>query len=134
VVPRAIFTDPEFAHVGLGEQRARALHRAIHVQRWPFHQNDRALAENDTKGHIKIVTLPGGTIIGGTIVGRGAGDQIAVWALAVERALTVHDLAGWILPYPSRAEAGKQALTAVLEGGLTRPAPSRIISLLRRRG
>lgn len=134
VVPRVMFTDPEFAHVGLGEQRARALHRVVHVLRWPFHQNDRAQAENDTKGHIKIVALPDGTIVGTTIVGFGAADQIAVWALAVERGLSVSDLSGWILPYPSRAEAGKQALTAVPEGGLTRPAPGRIISLLRRRG
>jgi pyruvate/2-oxoglutarate dehydrogenase complex dihydrolipoamide dehydrogenase (E3) component len=133
VVPRTIFTDPEFAHVGLGEVQARALYRTIRVQRWPFHQNDRAQAERDTTGHVKIVALQDGTIIGATIVGRGAADQIAALALAVEKGLGVHDLSGWTLPYPSRAQAGKLALTA-LEGGLTRPGPNRIISLLRRRG
>lgn len=133
VVPRTIFTDPEFAHVGLGEERARALYRTIRVQRWPFHQNDRAQAERDTTGHVKIVAMQDGTIIGATIVGRGAADQIGALALAVERGLGVRDLAGWILPYPNRAEAGKLALTA-LEGGLTRQGPPRIISLLRRRG
>jgi pyruvate/2-oxoglutarate dehydrogenase complex dihydrolipoamide dehydrogenase (E3) component len=134
VVPRVIFTDPEFAHVGLGEEQARARHRSIHVLRWPFHENDRARAERDVSGHVKLVTLADGRVIGATIVGRGACDQIGSFSLAIERRLGVHDLAGWILPYPSRAEAGKQALTGANEGGLTRPAPSRIISLLRRRG
>jgi pyruvate/2-oxoglutarate dehydrogenase complex dihydrolipoamide dehydrogenase (E3) component len=134
VVPRVIFTDPEFAHVGLGEARARARHHAIRVLRWPFHENDRARAEGDAAGHVKLVTLADGTIVGATIVGRGASDQIGSLALAVERQLGMQELAGWILPYPSRAEAGKQALTAAIEGGLTRPAPRRIISLLRRRG
>ncbi len=133
-VPRLIFTDPEFAHVGLGEERARALYRTIRIQRSPFHQNQRAQIERDTAGHVKIVTLQDGTIIGATIVGRGAVDQIASWALAVERGLRMQDLAGWVLPHPSRTEAGKQALTGIPAGGLTRVAPSRIINLLRRRG
>lgn len=134
VAPRVIFTDPEFAQVGLGEERARALYRTISIRRWPFQENHRAQAERDTTGHIKIVTLRDGTIIGTTIVGKGAADQIGSFALAVERGLGVLDLAGWILPYPNRGEAGKQALTGAMEAGLTRPAPNRIISLLRRRG
>jgi pyruvate/2-oxoglutarate dehydrogenase complex dihydrolipoamide dehydrogenase (E3) component len=133
-VPRVIFTDPEFAHVGLQEEQARTRHGSIRVQRWPFDQNDRAQAERDTEGHVKLVTLKDGRIIGATILGRGAGELIASFALAIEKGLSAADLASWVLPYPSRMEAGKQALTAPGDAGLTRKKPGRIISLLWRRG
>ena len=133
-VARAIFTDPEYAQVGLVEERARALHRSIRVYRWPFHLNDGALAEREVDGHIKVVTAPDGTILGATIVGGDAAEQISAWAMAAECGLRTQDLAGWVPPYSSRAEAGKRALTAALDKGLTHPAPNRIITLLRRRG
>lgn len=134
LVPRVILTDPGYAHVGLDEPRARALDRAIRVMRWPFQENDRARAEGDTAGHVKIVAVSDGTIVGATIVGRGAAEQIGTWALAIERGLRVPDLAGWVLPYSTRAEAGKCALTGFRGPGLTQNWLRRIISLLRRRG
>ncbi len=134
VIPRVIFTDPGYAHVGLDVQRGKALYRTIRILRWPFYENDRAQAEGDTAGHVKIVAMSDGTIIGATIVGRGAADHIGTWALAVERRLRVPDLAGWVLPYPTRAEAGKYALTGFRGSGLTRNWLRRIMSLLRRRG
>ena len=63
----------------------QALLSTIRILRWPFYENDRARAEGDTAGHVKIVAIADGTIIGATIVGRGAADQIGTWALAVER-------------------------------------------------
>ena len=50
------FTDPELAHVGLTEAQARERHKTIRVLRWPYHENDRAQAERETRGHIKVVT------------------------------------------------------------------------------
>ena len=55
-IPRVTFTDPELAHVGLTEAQARERHSAIRVLRWPYHENDRAQAERETHGHIKVIT------------------------------------------------------------------------------
>ena len=68
-IPRVTFTDPELAHVGLTDAQARERHGAIRVLRWPYHENDRAQAERETRGHIKVVTNTKGRILGATIVG-----------------------------------------------------------------
>ena len=59
-VPWVTFTDPELAHVGLTEAQARERHKTIRVLRWPYHENDRAQAERETHGHIKIITKKNG--------------------------------------------------------------------------
>ena len=88
LVPRVTFTDPELAHVGLTEAEARGGARvgtrvAFRVLRWPYHENDRAQAERDTRGHIKVITSRGGRVLGATIVGPAAGELITTWTLAV---------------------------------------------------
>lgn len=134
IVPRVLFTDPEFAHVGLSEEEARRRHRAIRVLRWPFCENDRARIEHDKAGHIKIVASGEGVVVGVTLVGRGVGEQIGTFALAVERRLGLHDLTNWVLPHASRAEIGRQALTGLEASGLTPARSGSIMQLLRRRG
>src|SRR5215472_16052449 len=104
LVPRVTFTDPEIAHVGLTEARARARGLTIRLLRWPYHENDRAQAERETVGHIKVVTDGRGKILGATIVGAGAGELITTWTLAVSRGLPIRALAGIIVPYPTLAE------------------------------
>ena len=81
-MPRATYTDPELAHVGLSEAEARRRHGRIHVLRWPFAENDRAQAERRTEGLIKIVTDRKGRILGASILGAGAGEMINMWSLA----------------------------------------------------
>ncbi len=56
LVPRVTFTDPELAQVGLTEADARKRRLAMRVLRWPYHENDRAQAERETAGHIKVIT------------------------------------------------------------------------------
>jgi pyruvate/2-oxoglutarate dehydrogenase complex dihydrolipoamide dehydrogenase (E3) component len=53
-VPRVTFTDPELAHVGLTEAQASERDKTIRILRWPYHENDRAQAERETHGHIKV--------------------------------------------------------------------------------
>ena len=77
-VPRVTFTDPELAHVGLSDEQAREKHGDIRVLRWGYQDNDRAQADGATRGHIKVITDPKGLILGATIVGAAAGEQIAV--------------------------------------------------------
>lgn len=109
-VPWVTYTDPELAHVGLTETAARErFGSAVTALRWPFAENDRARTERDTEGLIKVVLGRGGRIVGASIVGAGAGDQLALWCLAVSKKMTIGAVAGLILPYPTRAEAGKRA-------------------------
>ena len=109
-VPWVTYTDPELAHVGLTEAMARErFGAAVAALRWPFAENDRARTERDTEGLIKVVLGRRGRILGASIVGAGAGDQLAIWCLAVSRRMKIGAVAGLILPYPTRAEVGKRA-------------------------
>jgi pyruvate/2-oxoglutarate dehydrogenase complex dihydrolipoamide dehydrogenase (E3) component len=133
-VPRVTFTDPELAHVGLTEAQARGRGVDFRVLRWPYHENDRAQAERDTRGHIKIITSRHGRILGASIVGAAAGELITTWTLAIGRGLNVRALAGIIVPYPTLAEVGKRAAMTYFTLGLTSGFVQRIIAWLRRFG
>lgn len=134
LIPRVTFTDPELAHAGLTEAQARARHGAVRVARWPYRENDRAQAERETHGHIKVVMSARGRILGATIVGTDAGELISTWALAVERRMNIRAMTGVVVPYPTRAEIGKRAAIDVFARGLTSPLVRRIIGWLRRLG
>jgi pyruvate/2-oxoglutarate dehydrogenase complex dihydrolipoamide dehydrogenase (E3) component len=134
VIPRVTFTDPELAHVGLTEQEGRKAHKVIRVLRWPYSENDRAQAERDTRGHIKVVTDNKGRILGATIVGTAAGELIATWALAISNRLNIRAVAETVVPYPTLAEIGKRAAITYFVSRLTSPWVRRIVRLLRRLG
>jgi len=134
LVPRVTFTDPELAHVGLTEGEARARGLTFRLLRWPYHENDRAQAERETAGHIKVVTDARGKILGATIVGAGAGELITTWTLAISRGLAIRALAGIIVPYPTLGEIGKRAAITYFTPSLTNIWVRRIIALLRRFG
>jgi pyruvate/2-oxoglutarate dehydrogenase complex dihydrolipoamide dehydrogenase (E3) component len=134
VIPWATFTDPELAHVGLREQDARQRHGTIRVLRWPYRENDRAQAERETGGHIKVVTDRRGRILGATIVGAQAGELITTWTLAIARGLKVGALLGVVIPYPTLAEVGKRAAISYYTPGLANPWLRHLISWLRRLG
>jgi pyruvate/2-oxoglutarate dehydrogenase complex dihydrolipoamide dehydrogenase (E3) component len=133
-VPRVTFTDPELAHVGLTEREARGRRVDFRVLRWPYHENDRAQAERDTIGHVKIITSRRGKVLGATIVGPCAGELITTWTLAISRGLGVRALAGIIVPYPTLSEVGKRAAMTYFMPGLTNAFVQRIIAWLRRFG
>jgi pyruvate/2-oxoglutarate dehydrogenase complex dihydrolipoamide dehydrogenase (E3) component len=133
-IPRVTFTDPELAHVGLTEAQARSGTGDIRVLRWPYHDNDRAQAERETRGHIKVVTNKRGRILGATIVGASAGELITAWTLAISQGLNIRAIAGIVVPYPTLAETGKRAATTYFTPSLTSPWVRRIIGLLRRFG
>jgi pyruvate/2-oxoglutarate dehydrogenase complex dihydrolipoamide dehydrogenase (E3) component len=134
LVPRVTFTDPELAHAGLTEAEARERHTKIAVLRWPFHENDRAQAERDTHGHIKVIATSRGKILGATIVGAEAGEMIAAWALAVAQGMNIRSMAGVVVPYPVRAEVGKRAAIGFFARSLTNSLVRSTIALLRRFG
>jgi len=133
-IPWVTFTDPELAHVGLTETQARAHHKTIRVLRWPYQENDRAQAERETHGHIKIITKKNGFILGATIVGAHAGELITTWTLALSRGLNIRALTGIVVPYPTLSEIGKRAAITYFSPSLASPTVRRVINFLRRFG
>lgn len=134
LIPRVTFTDPEIAQVGLTEDEARIAGYKINVLRWPFVQNDRAEAERETAGHVKVVTTPRGRILGATIAGKEAGELIQLWSLAVSQGLGIKAVAGMIAPYPTRGEASRRAAYRSFAATPSNPTLRRLIDLLAKLG
>ncbi len=122
-LPWVTYTDPELAQVGPTEAEARTAYGVVEVLRQPFAGNDRARAEGDAEGLVKVLAHRG-RVIGASIAGPHAGEQIALWCLAVAQRAKVSTLAGLMLPYPTLSEAGKRAagslFTPTLFGAKTR--------------
>lgn len=112
LAPHVTYCDPELAQVGLTEREARDRHGEIKIVRWPFSQNDRAEAERETEGLVKVVTDKKGHVLGAGIVGRGAGDLLQPWVLALSSKLKIRAFTDMIAPYPTRSEASKRAAGA----------------------
>ncbi|WP_372893712.1 dihydrolipoyl dehydrogenase family protein [Rhodosalinus sp.] len=111
-IPRATYTDPELAQVGLTEAEARAAHGPkLEVARFDYAGNDRALAERKPEGFVKVMVVKGRPV-GATIVGHQAGEQIALWALMQAGGLKMKAVADMVAPYPTIAEVSKRAAGA----------------------
>jgi pyruvate/2-oxoglutarate dehydrogenase complex dihydrolipoamide dehydrogenase (E3) component len=132
-IPWATYTDPELAQVGLTEAEARKAHGArLEVVRFPFHENDRAIAEGKTKGFIKVMVVRGRPV-GATIVGAQAGELIGLWALAIANRLKMSAVAGMVAPYPTLGEVSKRAAGAYFSPRLfDNPKVKRIVGLVQR--
>jgi pyruvate/2-oxoglutarate dehydrogenase complex dihydrolipoamide dehydrogenase (E3) component len=132
IIPWVTYTDPELAHVGLTEADAKKIHGDnIKVLRWTFKENDRAQAEGKTAGLVKIIAGRKGRILGAGIVGAGAGELIAPWALAVTQNLKISAMANLVLPYPTLSEAGKRAAIANYAGLAQKPMVRRVLEILK---
>ena len=113
VIPWCTFTDPEVARVGLNEADARAQGIPYELTRFELEELDRAIAEEETHGWVKVITVPGkDKILGATIVGAHAGDLIAEYILAMKHGLGLNKILGTIHPYPTLAEANKMTAGA----------------------
>lgn len=129
-LPRVTYTNPELASVGLSEAQARQDYAAIKVLRWPFDENDRARAERDMRGMVKVITTRNGKILGASIVGKNAGDLLAPWTMALAQGLPISAMAGVIAPYPTRGEASKRAAGDYYTPTLFGPRTRKIVGLL----
>lgn len=107
-LPAVTFTDPEVARVGLNEREALTADVEVEVTRYALSELDRAIAEGNTRGFVKVLTVPGrDRILGATIVGQGAGEMLAEFTLAMTRDIGLNKLLGTIHPYPTHSEAVK---------------------------
>ena len=110
VIPWATFIDPEVARVGLNEQEAKEQNIAYEVVKYGMDDLDRAIADSETRGFVKVLTVPGrDRILGVTIVGAHAGDLLAEYVLAMRHGLGMNKILGTIHTYPTLSEANKYA-------------------------
>jgi pyruvate/2-oxoglutarate dehydrogenase complex dihydrolipoamide dehydrogenase (E3) component/uncharacterized membrane protein YdjX (TVP38/TMEM64 family) len=110
VIPWATFTDPEVARVGLNEEEAKARGQAYEVTTYGIDDLDRAIADEEAHGVVKVLTVPGkDKILGVTIVGDHAGDLIAEFVAAMKHGFGLNKILGTIHIYPTLAEANKYA-------------------------
>ena len=102
------YTDPEVASIGFNEKRAREEGLDYHVWEEAFAENDRALAEGETPGKIKILLNPGGKILGCQIIGAHAGELIHEWIIAMSGGVKLSTIAGSVHLYPTLSEISKR--------------------------
>jgi len=109
-MPWATFTEPEVARVGLNETEAKSRGIPHEVTVYRLEELDRAIAEDEAHGFVKVLTVPGrDRILGATIVGEHAGELIAELVLAMRHGLGLDKILGTIHVYPTLAEASKYA-------------------------
>jgi len=110
VIPWATFTDPEVARVGLNETEARERGIAYEVTTWDIGELDRAIADGEAHGVVKVLTAPGSDrILGATIASEHAGDLIIEYISAMKHGIGLNRILGTIHIYPTLAEANKYA-------------------------
>ena len=119
-VPWCTYTDPEIAHVGMYEKQAAAQGIDIETFTRPLAQVDRAVVDGQDQGFIKIHVKKGtDRILGATIIASHAGDMISQITTAMVNNLGLKALSAVIHPYPTQAEAIKQAAEAYNRTRLT---------------
>jgi len=133
-VPRATFTDPQIAHIGLTEDQAREKFApdALMTCEWPMEKVDRARTDGSTDGFVKLVHKKNGDLLGATIVAAHAGEMIHEWIAALGQGLKVGDLAGVIHIYPTYSTASMQAAAAIRVEQLLSGASGRVVRGLAR--
>jgi dihydrolipoamide dehydrogenase len=112
-LPSAVFTEPEFATVGLSQEDAAAKGVKVKSGVFPLQASGRAMTMDATDGLVKVLADEGGKVVGAHVVAPGASDMIPVLTMAVAKGLTLKELDGIIYVHPTLSEAiGEAALKA----------------------
>jgi dihydrolipoamide dehydrogenase len=136
VVPWCTFTDPEAARVGLTPDEAGKRYKQVRIVKFPWREIDRAQAENETVGFIKLV-LAGkkDEIVGAHMVGARAGEMLGELSLAMQHNLTLKDIRDTIHVYPTMSTGIQQtAFEAYLESSAAASNRKRVRTILSLRG
>ena len=119
LVPAIVYTEPEVASVGLGEDAAKAANRAVNVGKFNFAANGRAIASDTTDGYVKIIAdAKTDKILGAQILGHGAGELISEVVTHMEYGGSAEDLGRTIHAHPTMSEAVKEAGLAVSKSAI----------------
>jgi pyruvate/2-oxoglutarate dehydrogenase complex dihydrolipoamide dehydrogenase (E3) component len=132
VMPWVTYTDPEVAHVGLYQTEAKQQGITVSQIQIPLSSVDRAIADGETEGFVKILHPTGqDKILGATIVARHAGEMISEVTACMVNGIGLSKLSGVIHPYPTQAEGIKKAADAYRKTLLT-PSSKRLLGWLTR--
>jgi pyruvate/2-oxoglutarate dehydrogenase complex dihydrolipoamide dehydrogenase (E3) component len=134
LVPWVTYTEPELANVGLTEAQAKDRKIEHKVLRWPYHENDRAQAERETHGHVKVIVSKKGVILGAGIVGHHAGELLNIWSLAVSQKMKIKSMTEYIVPYPTLGEINKRAAYRNFTSFSSSPTVRNVIGFLKKFG
>jgi len=119
LMPGIVYTDPEVAGVGLGEDAAKAKGIAVNIGRFNFAANGRAIVADATDGYVKIIAdAKTDKILGAQILGRGAGELISEVVTHMEYGGSAEDLGRTIHAHPTMSEAVKEAGLAVSKSAI----------------
>jgi len=132
LMPRATYTDPELAQVGLTEAEAKRRDPRAKAVCAAMSGNDRARTERRTDGFAKLVIDGRGRLTGATIVAPHAGELIATYALALAGKVPLSTIASFVPAYPTLAEAGKRAAVDHFAARLDTPLVRRVLKVLKR--
>ncbi len=111
-IPRATYTDPELAQVGLTEAEARSEYGdKLEIARFDMAENDRARAMRATNGFAKAMVVKGKPV-GATLVGEGAGELAALWSMAIANGTKMSGISAMVAPYPTLSEMNKRVAGA----------------------
>lgn len=131
-LPWCTYTDPEVAQVGLTEEQARdKFGDRVTVVRQEFGENERACAEGQTAGHLKLV-LKGKKVLGVSIVGKDAGELLLPWSQAITGKASTFAMGSAVIAYPTRSEISKAAAFAAWEPTVFGPFPRKWAQFLAR--
>jgi len=109
-VPNVIFTSPEIASVGIGEDEAKSKDIDIEVSKFSFAGNGKALTMNESRGFLKLIkNVKTGKIVGGSIIGADASSLISSLTLAIANGFTEKEITETIFPHPTTSETIHEA-------------------------
>lgn len=128
-VPWVTYTDPEIASVGLNERRAKAAGLGVSVVSAELHDNDRAQAEGQTDGRIKLLLDRKGRVVGCQLAGLHAGELLAPAIHAVGRKATMSEFLSAIYPYPTLSEIYRKAAGGYYAPRVFNPRVRRLLRL-----
>ncbi|MEN6474949.1 MAG: FAD-dependent oxidoreductase [Syntrophaceae bacterium] len=124
------YTDPEVAGIGLSEKAAAGQGLSCRVIEEAFESNDRALAEGEAKGKLKLLVGDKGTVLGVRIIGPRAGELMHEWVVALAAKVKLSTMAGAVHVYPTLSEISKRAAGDYYSDKLFKPATKEILRLL----
>jgi dihydrolipoamide dehydrogenase len=119
LIPAIVYTSPEVASVGLGEDAAKAKGLAVNVGKFNFAANGRAIAASAVDGYVKIIAdAKTDRLLGAQILGHNAGELISEVVAHMEYGGSAEDLARTIHAHPTMSEAVKEAALAVSKSAI----------------
>jgi pyruvate/2-oxoglutarate dehydrogenase complex dihydrolipoamide dehydrogenase (E3) component len=130
-IPWCTYTDPELAHVGMTEEAARSAGKLSRVLHWNLAENDRAQAERQLEGAVKVVVGKAGRVLGATIAAPHAGDLIQPWVLALSAKLKIGAMQGIVAAYPTLGEINKRVAGTYFTPTLFSPRVRAVVKLLK---